>query len=103
VEDVAQVSLDSSHVAALVGDYTTTVGKVDLLIRHEGSRLTFEIPKYFPAQELIPESPSAFVASDLGWHVRAKPGVGNRDSLEVMLDSTDTIFAIKRDRRPGAH
>ena len=103
VENVTQVPLDSSSVAALIGDYTTTVGNVHLLVRHEGSRLTFEIPKYFPAQELIPESPSSFVASDLGWHVRATRGTGERDSLTVVIDSTDTISAIKRGNRSGAH
>jgi hypothetical protein len=103
VENVTPVPLDSSSVAALIGDYTTTVGNIHLLVRHEGSRLTFEIPKYFPAQELIPESPSSFVASDLGWHVRATRGTGERDSLTVVIDSTDTISAIKRGNRLGAH
>jgi CubicO group peptidase (beta-lactamase class C family) len=103
MENVAQVSLDTSSVAALVGDYTIKEGNIDLLIRHEGSRLTFEIPKYVSVQELIPESPNTFVVSDLGWHVETKPSIGKRDSLKVVIDSTDTISAIRRNRRAGAH
>jgi CubicO group peptidase (beta-lactamase class C family) len=103
VEDITEVPLDSSSAAALAGVYTTTVGNVDLFVRHEGSRLTFEIPKYFPAQELIPQTPSTFVASDLGWHVHAKRGAGQRDTLTVVIDSSDTISAIRRIGRAGAH
>jgi CubicO group peptidase (beta-lactamase class C family) len=103
VENVTEVPLDSSSLDALAGVYTTSVGNLDLLVKHEGSRLTFEVPKYFPAQELIPQTPNTFVASDLGWHVQAKRGIGQRDTLEVMIDSTDTIAAIRRTRRAGAH
>src|SRR5690348_6507975 len=83
VENVTAVPLDSSSAAALVGDYTITTGNIDLVIRSDGSRLTFEIPKYVAAQELIPESPSRFVASNLGWHIQATRGMGKRDSLTV--------------------
>ena len=101
VENVTAVPLDSSSAAALVGDYTITTGNIDLVIRSDGSRLTFEIPKYVAAQELIPESPSRFVASNLGWHIQATRGMGKRDSLTVVIDSTDTIYATKRSRRTG--
>jgi len=103
VEDITEVPLDSSSLAAVAGVYTTTVGKVDLFIRHEGSRLTFEIPKYVPVQELIPQTSSRFVASDVGWHVQLSRGIGQRDTLEVMIDSSDTISAIKRVDRSDAH
>ena len=103
VENVTQVPLDSSSIAALVGDYTIAAGNIDLLVRHDGSRLTFEIPKYVLPQELIPESPEAFVASDLGWHVQMRRGIGQRDSLIVVIDSTDTVSAVRRPSRAGAH
>ena len=66
---VTVVALDSAAAAALAGRYQLRVGGgITAEVRQDGTRLTLHAPQ-IPIEELLPESPTSFVTSTLGWRV----------------------------------
>jgi CubicO group peptidase (beta-lactamase class C family) len=96
---VTPAALDSSEIASVVGAYTIKASEpVQVRVRRGGAQLVLDVSPYFPPAELVPESPTSFVAVELGWHVRAvRAGAGRVSALAIELDPTDTVSATRSD------
>jgi CubicO group peptidase (beta-lactamase class C family) len=89
---VTVVALDSAAAAGIAGHYKLRAGPgIPAEIKWEEGRLMLHAPQ-IPVQELLPESPTDFVMSTLGWHVTfARNASGRATALTVTRDGGPPI------------
>ena len=89
---VTVVALDSAAAAGIAGHYKLRVGPgIPAEIKWEGGKLMLRAPQ-IPEQELLPESPTSFIMSALGWRLDfTRDATGRATALKVTRDGGPPI------------